>query len=181
MVLVKKWPFFKLFFFGNIGQKNVFYDSLKRENDFLCHKKKSLKSRKVEIFPKALTHRLGQKGAIFPTFFLGNIGQKNVFYDILEPKNYFLRHKNNKFKNSKSWDFSKGVNPWFLVKKWPFLQLFFFGNIGHKNVFCDILKRKNEFLCHKNNKFKKSKNWDFSKGVNKWFWTKNGHFSNFFF
>ena len=69
MVLVKKWPFFKLFFFGNIGQKNVFYDSLKRENDFLCHKKKSLKSRKVEIFPKALTHRLGQKGAIFPTFF----------------------------------------------------------------------------------------------------------------
>ena len=30
-------------------------------------------------------------------------------------------------------------------------------------------------------KSKKSKNWHFSKGVNPWFWSKNGHFSNFFF
>ena len=28
MVLVQKWPFFKLFFLGNIGQDNVFYDIL---------------------------------------------------------------------------------------------------------------------------------------------------------
>ena len=34
----------------------------------------------------------------FPiVFFLGNIGQENVFYDILEPKNAFLGYKNNKF------------------------------------------------------------------------------------
>ena len=26
MVLVQKWPFFHLFFLGNIGQKNVSYD-----------------------------------------------------------------------------------------------------------------------------------------------------------
>ena len=39
--------------------------------------------------------------AIFPTFFfLGNIGQENVFYDILEPKNAFLGYKNKKFKKS---------------------------------------------------------------------------------
>ena len=31
-----------------------------------------------------LTHGFGPKMAIFPTFFLGNIGQENVFYDILE-------------------------------------------------------------------------------------------------
>ena len=36
---------------------------------------------------------------IFPTFFFfGNIGQENVFYDILERKNAFLAYKNNKFK-----------------------------------------------------------------------------------
>ena len=36
--------------------------------------------------------------AIFPTlFFLGNIGQENVFYDILERKNAFLGYKNKKF------------------------------------------------------------------------------------
>ena len=28
--------------------------------------------------------------AIFPTFFLGNIDQENVFYDILEQTNAFL-------------------------------------------------------------------------------------------
>ena len=32
--------------------------------------------------------------AIFPTFFfLGNIGQENVFYDILEKKNDFQNYK----------------------------------------------------------------------------------------
>ena len=49
--------------------------------------------------------------AIFPIFFLGNIGQKNVFYDILERKNVFLGYKNKKFKKSKNCHFSKGVNP----------------------------------------------------------------------
>ena len=68
-----------------------------------------------------------------------------------------------------------------LVQKWPFLQLFFLGNIGQENVFYDILKRKNAFLGYKNKKFKKSKNWHFSKGVNPWFWSKNSHFSNLFF
>ena len=58
---------------------------------------------------------------------------------------------------------------------------FFLGNMGYKNVFCDILERKNAFLGYKNKKFKKSKNWDFSKGVNPWFWSKNGHFFNYFF
>ena len=33
----------------------------------------------------------------------------------------------------------------------------------------------------KDKKLKKSKNCLFSKGVNPWFWFKNGHFSNFFF
>ena len=40
--------------------------------------------------------------AIFPTFFLGNIGQENVFYDILERKNAFLGYKNKKFKKCKN-------------------------------------------------------------------------------
>ena len=45
-----------------------------------------------------------------------------------------------------------------LIQKWPFFQLFFLGNIGLKNVFYDILQRKNAFLSYKNKKFKKSKN-----------------------
>ena len=44
----------------------------------------------------------GPKMAIFPKFFLGTIGQENVFYDILKRKNTFLGYKNKKFKKSKN-------------------------------------------------------------------------------
>ena len=122
---------------------------------------------------------LVKKMAIFPTFFLGNIGQENVFYDILEPKNTFLGYKNEKFKKSKNWHFSIGLTHAFGPKMASF-QSFFLGNIGQENVFYDIVEWKNAFLGYKNKKFKKSKNWQWSKGVNPWFWSKNGHFSNFF-
>ena len=42
-------------------------------------------------------------------------------------------------------------------QKWPFFQLFFFGNIDQEDIFYDILERKNAFLGYKNKKFKKSK------------------------
>ena len=120
--------------------------------------------------------------AIFPTFFLGNIGQEIVSYNILQRKNAFLGFKNKKFKKSKNWHFYKGVNPWFWAKKNGNLsKFFFFVNIGQENVFYDILEREIAFLGNKNKKFKKSKNWHFSKGVNPWFCSKNDHFSNFFF
>ena len=98
---------------------------------------------------------LVQKMAIFPTFFLGNIGQENVFYDILERKNAFLGCKNEKLKKSKNWDFAKLVNPWFWSKNGHFSKFFFLGNIGQEKVFYDILERKNAFLGYKNKKFKK--------------------------
>ena len=44
---------------------------------------------------------LVQKGPVFQLFFLRNIGQENVFYDILERKNVFLGYKNKNFKKSK--------------------------------------------------------------------------------
>ena len=119
---------------------------------------------------------LVEKWPFFQTFFLGNIGQEIVFYDILERKKALLGYKNKKFKKSKIWHFSKGV----LVQKWPFFQLYSLGNIEQENVFYDILERKNAFLGYKNKTFKKSKNWYFCKGVNPWFWAKNGHFFNSF-
>ena len=122
-----------------------------------------------------------QKWPFFPLFFLGNIGQENVVYDILERKNAFPRYKNRKFKKSTNWHFSKGVNPWFWSKNGHFSNLFFLSNIGQKNVLYDILEQENAFLRYKNRKFKKSRNWHFSKGVNLWISFKNGHFSNFFF
>ena len=69
-----------------------------------------------------------------------------------------------------------------LVQKWPFFKIFLGGGgIGYENVSYDILEQKNTFQGYKNKKFKKSKNCNFSKGVNPWFWSKKGHFFNFFF
>ena len=79
MVLVQKWPFFQLFFLGNIGQENVFYDILERKNPFLGYQKRRSKSRKIGIIRKRLTHGFGPKMAIFPTSFFANKGQENVF------------------------------------------------------------------------------------------------------
>ena len=88
-------------------------------------KTKRSKSRKTDIVPKGLTHSFGSKLAMFSTFFfLGNIGQENVFYDILERKNAFLGYKNKKFKRSKNWHFSKGVNPWFKSENGHFSNFF---------------------------------------------------------
>ena len=92
----------------------------------------------------------------FPTFFFfNNIGQDNVFYDILERKNTFIGYKNKKFKKSKNWHFSKRVNPWFWSKNGRFSNFYFLGNISQENVFYDILHRKNAFVAYKNKKFQK--------------------------
>ena len=89
---------------------------------------------------------LVQKWPFFQLIFLGNIGQKNVFYYILERENAFLSYKNKKCKKSKNWHFYKVVNPCFWSKNRHFSNFFFPGNIGQENVFYDILERKKAFL-----------------------------------
>ena len=64
----------------------------------------------MEIFPVGLTHGFGPKIAIFPTFFLGNIGKENVFYDILEQKKPpFYPINTRSLKSRKIEIFPKGV------------------------------------------------------------------------
>ena len=47
IVLVQKWPLFaNVFFFGNIGPENVFYDILEQRNAFLGFKDKKFKNPK---------------------------------------------------------------------------------------------------------------------------------------
>ena len=48
-------------------------------------------------------------------------------------------------------------------------------------MFDDILARKKAFLDYKKEKVKKVKNWDFSKGVSPWFWSKIWNFPSFYF
>ena len=125
---------------------------------------------------------LVKKWPFLHVFFFCNIGQENVFYNIPEQKNGFLAYANNTFRKSKNWDFSKGVNPWFWSKNGHFSMSFFFCNIDQENVFCNFREQKNAFLAYKNNRLKKSKNWDFfPEGLTHGFGQKMAIFPFFFF
>ena len=125
MVFVQKRPLWQLFFLGNIGQENIFYDILQQKKAFLGYKNRKFRKSKKWHFSKRVNPWFGPKMAIFPTFFLAIIGQENVFYDILQRNNAFLAYKNKNFKKSKNWHFSKGVNPCF-GPKIAVLGTFFF-------------------------------------------------------
>ena len=101
MVLVQKWPFFQLVFFKQYRQENVFYHILERKNAILGYKNKKFKKSKNLHFSKGVNPWFwSQNGHFYNLIFVGNIGQKNVFYDIPERKNAFLGYENKKFKKS---------------------------------------------------------------------------------
>ena len=111
---------------ANIGQENIFNDISEEKNVFLGYKNKKFIKSKNWYFSKGVNPWFWSKNGQFSNFFfLGNIGQENVFYDILERKNAFLGYKKNKFKMSKNWHFSKKVNPWFWSKNGHFSNFFF--------------------------------------------------------
>ena len=179
--MVQNWPFLQPIL-GNIAQEDVVYDILDKKNASLGYTNKKFKKSKNCYFSKWVNPWFWTKNGHFSNFFiLGNIVHENVIYDIPERKNAFPGYKKGKFEKSKNWHFFEGVNPWFCSKNGHFSDFFFSGNIRKKNVFYDILERKNAFPGYKNKTFKKSKPSHFFKGVNPWFWSKIGHFSNFFF
>ena len=69
---------------------------------------------------------LVQKWPFFQLLFLGNIGQENVFYDILERKNALPAYKNKKFKIRKIDIFAKPLTDGFGPKIAIFPTFFFF-------------------------------------------------------
>ena len=140
----------------------MLYDILERRSVFLGYENKKFKKPKNWDFSQGVNPWFSPKYGFFLSFFfLGNIGQENVFYDILERKTVGLTH---------------GFGP-----KMAIFPTFFFGNLSQENVFYDIRERRSVFLDYENKKFKKPKNWDFSKWVNPWFWPKNGFFPTLFF
>ena len=108
-----------------------------------------------------------------------------MFYVILKGRNASLDYINKKLKISKNWIFPKGLVHGFGQKSLIFADVYFRENrpgkcvLNQKSVFYDILEGRNAFLDYKNKKLKKSKNWDFFKGVSPWFWSKIGTFARF--
>ena len=70
-VIEPKMALFQLFFQAIKARKMSFTIFQNEKTPFQAIKKKRcLKSRKIDIFPKGLTHGFGPEMAIFPTFFL---------------------------------------------------------------------------------------------------------------
>ena len=142
----------------------MFYDILVQKNTFIGIKNKELKKTKTWHVLIGLSPWFWSKIGYFSIFpFLGNLGQENVFYDIVERKNAFLAIKSQVLKKTNNWYVFKGVSRWFWSKIGHFSIFFFLRNLGQENVFDGNLERKNAFLCYKNKEFEKLKNWDFSK------------------
>ena len=150
MVLVKNWQFFSIFILREnspekcvLNQEKVFYDIVDDRNAFLDNKNKKLKKvEKLEFFQRGLSMVLVKNWKFFQIFSLGKIGQKNVFYDILEGRNAFLDYKNKKLKKSKNRDFSKGVSRWFRAKTGNFSRFLFQGKQARKVCFTLLQKEK---------------------------------------
>ena len=101
---------------------------LDRKETFFDYKK-VFPSPQNRIFPKGLTHALGEKMLNVSLF---RFCQEKMLNNFVEKKDTFFT---------------------FLVQNSPFFHVLFLGNIGQEKVFYDILERRNAFLGYKDSKF----------------------------
>ena len=114
-------------------------------------------------------------------FFFAIQARKMSFTIFQNKKTSFQPIKTTRSKSRKIEIFPKGLTHGFGQIKSHFSMSSFQTIQTTKIFFYNILERNNVFLAYKEKKFKKSKNGDFSEGVNPWFLSKNGHFSMVFF
>ena len=161
----------------------MFYTRFQNEKKpFQAIKTRSSKSRKTDTFPKGLTHGFCPKMALFPTFFFrqDRLG-KFLLRDSRTKKKPIYAIKRRSLKSRKIDIFLKVLTHGFGPKMADFPTFFFQAILAGGMSFTIFYIKKNAFVAYGNQKFKKSKNSHFSKGVYPQFWSKIYHFSNFFF
>ena len=130
-----------------------------QKKPFQAIKTRSSKTRKIDNFPKGLTHRFGPKMAIFP----------NSFFQAIQARNMSFTY------------FSKGVNPQFWSKNGHFSIFFFLGNIGQEKFPTIFLKKKMPFQAIKTRSSKSRIIDIFPRGLTHGFCRKMAFFPLFFF
>ena len=133
----------------------IFYDET---TAFQVTKKRSSKSRKIDIFPKGLTHNFGPKNRNFSTFFLRQYRPRKCLLRYFKTKQRLSRLK--KKRNSKSQKieiFPKGITHGF-AQKFAIFPSSFKEIQARKMSFTTFQNKTTPFLGYKNKKLKKSKN-----------------------
>ena len=182
MVLIHKWPFLQLLFFLRIQARKMSFTIFQNKKTFFqAIKKGSSKTRKIDIFPKWLTHGFGPKMAIFSTFFQAiqaRISSLTIFQNEQTPFQA-LKTRSSKTRNI---HFSpKGLTHGF-GPKMAIFPTFFFSNIGQENVFFTTFQNKKTSVQAIKTRSSKSQEIDiFPKGLTHGFGPKMALFSTLFF
>ena len=101
---------FSNFFFQEIKARKISFTIFQNEKTPLQAKKtRSSKSRKIDFFPKGLTHDFGPNIAIFPTFFFQAIQARKKFFTVFQnEKTSFQANKTRSSKVEKLTFFQRG-------------------------------------------------------------------------
>ena len=131
-----KMAIFPTFFFWAIQTRNMSFTIFQKEkNAFLGYKNKKFKKSKNSLFCRRVNPWFSsKKGHFCNFFFLGNIDQEKVFYDILERKMPLQAIKTRSSKSPKDGIFLKVLTHAF-GPKMAIFPFFFLGNINQENVF----------------------------------------------
>ena len=178
MVLVQKWPFFRLFFKAIQARKMSFKIFQDEKTPFWAIRTRRSKTAKMDIFPMGFTHSFGRKKAIFPSFFLKVIQARKMSFTIFQSeKTTFQAIKTRSLKSPKTDMFP---NPWFWSKNDNFLN-FYFQAIQVRRMFLKILQNeKTPFQAIKKRSSKSPKLDIYPKGLTHGFGPKVAFFPTFF-
>ena len=105
--------------------KKRFFRLQKQEGKTL--EKLTFFQRKIDIFPKGLTHSFGSKMVIFATFIFQKIQAKNMSFTIFQNEKRLsrLQKKKKELQKLQKLTFFQRVNPWFSSKNGHFSKFFF--------------------------------------------------------
>ena len=178
-----KMVHFLTFFFQAIQARKISFTIFQHEKTpFQAIKTRSSKGRKIDIFPKGLTHGFGRKMAIFPTFFFQAIQARKMSFMIFQnEKTPFQAIKTRSSKSRKIDIFPKELTHCFGRKIAVFPTFFFYAIQVRKMSFMIFLNEKTPFQAIKTRSSNSRKIDIFRKGLTHGFGPKMAVFPTFFF
>ena len=148
--LSKNGSFSNSFFEAIMARKMSFTIFQKEKTRFQAIKTRRSKSRKIDIFPKGLTHGFGPKMAIFPTFFFQAIQARKMYFTIFQNEKTPLKGKKTRNTKSRKIDlFPNGLTHGFGPKKAIFTTFLFEAIQARKMSFTIFQNEKTPFYAVK--------------------------------